>query len=508
MNRSKRSPLEQSVLEGIRRARMLGAGDRVCVGVSGGADSIALLLLLERLRDELGVTLVVAHFNHLLRGEESEADAEFVARLAQDHGLEIMTGREDVLAESKRQGWNLEEAARKMRYAFFAGLIAEGKATRVAVAHTADDQAETVLAHIFRGTGLTGLGGIYPVAGGVVRPLLGTRREELREYLRAAGQAWREDSTNGDTRRMRARIREQLLPVLARDFSPAIVEHMNELSRFAREEGIFWDALVEDRFQALARREGSALRITVQGLLQPLNLQTTETQKQSSAKSNDCLPLRMLTERLIRRLYEGVRGNRRGLGANHVEQVMRLAGESANGRSAELPGGVTVRREFGELIFWHGSMIEQISSEKKGRQGSDYRYVVSLPLREAATVSIPELGKRFRLKVIDWPGTQSDTKRDANTLDADLLRSPLILRNWRPGDAYRPHGRRDERKVKSYFLVGRVPSRERAGWPVLESDGRVIWARGMAPAEDCCAGDRTRVGVVIEEEGLEAGYVG
>ena len=127
-------------------------------------------------------------------------------------------------------------------------------------------------------------------------------------------------------------------------------------------------------------------------------------------------------------------------------------------------------------------------------------YVVSLPLRGTATVSIAELGKCFRLKVIDWPVTESDTKRDANALDADLLRSPLILRNWRPGDAYRPHGRRHERKLKSMFLAGRVPSGERAAWPVLESDGQVIWAQGMPAAEDFRARENTRMGFVIEEE--------
>jgi tRNA(Ile)-lysidine synthetase-like protein len=121
-----------------------------------------------------------------------------------------------------------------------------------------------------------------------------------------------------------------------------------------------------------------------------------------------------------------------------------------------------------------------------------------------ATVSIPELGKCFRLKVIDWPVTESDTKRDANALDADLLRSPLILRNWRPGDAYRPRGRRHERKLKSMFLAGRVPSSERMAWPVLESGGRVIWAQGMPAAEDFRARESTRTGVVIEEEGLES----
>ena len=144
-------------------------------------------------------------------------------------------------------------------------------------------------------------------------------------------------------------------------------------------------------------------------------------------------------------------------------------------------------------------MLDEHTDDGTAKQASAYEYIVSLPLRRTATVSIPELGKCFRLKVIDWPVTESDTSKDANALDADLLRSPLILRNWRPGDAYRPHGRRHERKLKSMFLAGRVPSGERAAWPVLESDGRVIWAHGMPAAEDFRAKENTRAGVVIEE---------
>ena len=494
-----RVPLEQSVLANIRTSRMLGAGNRVGVAVSGGADSVALLRLLVRLRDELGITLAVVHFDHALRGTESEADAAFVAGLANGLGLEFVIGRGDVRADATRQGWNLEDAARRLRYAFFDDVVHTGKATHIAVAHTADDQAETLLGHLMRGTGPTGLAGIYPVAGAIVRPLLGARRESLRDCLRANCQIWREDSTNRDVRRTRARIRVQLLPVIEHDFSGEIVGHLGELARLAREEGNFWDALVEDRFQALTRRDGDDVRVAVRDMLAPLELQMTAGQNRASRKCNEFGPLRMLTERLIRRLYEQVRGNRRELGAIHVEQVMRLASGSSSGHRVELPGGIIVRRTFGELIFCRGEVARQHTDDGTAKQASAYEYIVSLPLRRTATVSIPELGKCFRLKVIDWPVTESDTSKDANALDADLLRSPLILRNWRPGDAYRPHGRRHERKLKSMFLAGRVPSGERAVWPVLESDGRVIWAHGMPAAEDFRAKENTRAGVVIEE---------
>ena len=365
-----RVPLEQSVLANIRTSRMLSAGNRVGVAVSGGADSVALLRLLVRLRDELGITLAVVHFDHALRGTESEADAAFVAELATTFKLEFAIGREDVRAEAARQGWNLEDAARRLRYAFFDDVVHQGKATHIAVAHTADDQAETLLGHLMRGTGPTGLAGIYPVAGAIVRPLLGTRRESLRDYLRANGQTWREDSTNRDVRRTRARIREQLLPVIEANFSAEIVGHLGELARLAREEGNFWDALVEDRFQALARREGDDVRVAARDMLAPLELQMAAGQNRASRKCNEFGPLRMLTERLVRRLYEEVRGDRRELGANHVEQVMRLASGSSSGHRVELPGGIIVRRTFGELIFCRGEVARR-TYRRRNREASE-----------------------------------------------------------------------------------------------------------------------------------------
>jgi tRNA(Ile)-lysidine synthase len=498
-----RNPLEQAVLQRIQRDRMLPPGSRVGVAVSGGADSVTLLRLLERLRDDLGITLLVTHFNHSLRGAESEGDCQFVRNLARTHGLEVVVDQGDVAALSEREGRNLEDTARRLRYAFFNRVVTEGYATHVAVAHTADDQAETILAHLIRGTGLTGLAGIYPIAGVVIRPLLSVRREELQDYLRSIGQPWREDSTNLDTRRMRARIRADLLPLLERDFSPATASHLNELARFAREEETFWDALTEDRFHALAAREANSVRIRVDDLLRPLQLRERKTQELTYAKYDAPPHLRMLTERLIRRLYQEIRGDRKELGSRHVEQVIRLASESNSGGRAGLPGGISVQRNFQDLYFSPESVARPAERYEVVESRLAYEYSVDLPLRNATSVSVPELGKCFRLKVIDWPIAESDTKRDANAIDADLLHSPLILRNWRPGDAYRPHGRRHELKLKKMFAAGRIRCDDRVGWPVLESAGRVVWAQGMPPAANYRARSGTKRGVVIEERALE-----
>jgi tRNA(Ile)-lysidine synthase len=514
-----RTALEQRVLDFIRESRMASAGDRVGVAVSGGADSVALMRLLEALSDELGVALVVVHFDHMLRGVESDRDAGFVEELARARGLEFVSAREDVRAAAAQNDWNMEEAARRLRYAFFHRLVSSGKATRIAVAHTADDQAETVLGHIIRGTGPTGLASIYPIVespsgGAIVRPLLPIRRAELRDYLRGRGQGWREDATNADQTRLRARIRAQLLPVLECDFSPGIVQHLGDLARFAREEESFWSALVEDRLaryagQASGANSESTQSISAHDLLSPITFG-------GAAELTEPHPARALTERLIRRLYEKVRGDRRELSARHVEQVIRLAAESTSGKHLRLPGRIAVERVFDDIVFsrpsqervgqnsdQHNDHKDRAASSRETKmQQPPYLYMVDLPASGATTVDVPELSTCFRLKIVDWPLGESDTKTDTGAFDAGTLRSPLLLRSWRPGDAYRPRGHRQSQKLKQMFQAERVPRHQRVHWPVLESAGQVIWARGMAPAEEFCVRENTRVGLLIEEESL------
>jgi tRNA(Ile)-lysidine synthase len=498
-----RTPLEQSVLSHIRQRRMIVPGDATVVAVSGGADSVALLRILEKIRGELGITLAVAHFDHQLRGAESDQDAEFAAELARSSGLEFFLHREDVAQAAKRNRWNLEDAARRLRYGFFQRLVENGNATRVAIAHTADDQAETVLAHLIRGTGPTGLAGIYPVAGPIVRPLLEIRRPELREYLRAMKQAWREDATNNDRTRLRSRIRGELVPAIERDFSPRIVQHLCALAGLAREERVFWDALTEERFEVLvskrkARGKGKALVVSVRALLNPFG-ETAGAAPTAPARSASPAPWQSLTQRLIRRIYREVRGDQRELTSSHVQQVIHLAG-SARGKRVALPGCVRVERTLGDLVF--GGLQGAEKAAETNPTSTAYQYGVRFGEAELSAVSVPEIGIRFRLKKIDCARTRSETKPDSPILDANSLSAPLILRNWRPGDAYTPHGRRRPRKLKQMFLAARISSEARRGWPVLESAGRVVWARGMPVAEGFCANEGTRTGVLIEEEGI------
>src|SRR5215467_14134851 len=235
--------VKEQVLTHIRKHALLAAGERVAVAVSGGADSVALLRILLELRRELGAVLSVVHFNHKIRGAEADADEQFAADLAQKFELDLHSGSGDAPAFARERKLSLETAARELRHGWFAKLVNEGKTDKIGTAHTLDDQAETVLMRVLRGTGTRGLSGISPrqAQKALVRPLLSVKRREIEEFLKAMGQTWREDSSNQDLHHARNRVRHELLPLLERDYNPAIRQILADLAEVARGEEEYWE---------------------------------------------------------------------------------------------------------------------------------------------------------------------------------------------------------------------------------------------------------------------------
>ncbi|HEV2304592.1 MAG TPA: tRNA lysidine(34) synthetase TilS [Candidatus Acidoferrales bacterium] len=482
--------LIRRIRETIKRHQMIRAGERVAVAVSGGADSIALMRLLDSLRAELGITLSVLHFNHQLRGAESDADETFVASAAKMMGLRFIVERANVSLLAKQNRWNLEDAGRRLRYRFFDDVLTRDAADCVATAHTADDHAETVLTRIIRGTGTSGLAAIYSVRGKIIRPLLDTRRAELRNYLASIHQEWREDGSNADTTRLRARVRKHLLPEMESNFSRSIVSKLTNLAALAREEGLFWNVLVEALCRKFVRATATTSTIAVADLLSPL-----EDMRLSSAGSHK--PFRTVSQRIIRKLYSDALPTGGELSRQHVEQVIRLAESGSSGRYVELPGGIQVRKEFQQLIFAKRAITKQ--SRTMERQTAAYAYRIELPTHGTAAVSIPELGRGFQLKLIDWPVRERETREEGVVLDTERLRPPLVLRSWKPGDAYCPCGGRRQ-SLARMLMARRIGRYERALWPVLTSAGRVVWADRMPAGAEFSVSEATQTGLWIFED--------
>jgi tRNA(Ile)-lysidine synthase len=451
----------------MRRKEFFHAGQRVGVAVSGGPDSVLLLHFMRLLARDLGLTITAVHFNHHLRGAESDGDEAYVRDLAANLQVDFLRGEAEVARVARERRRNVEAVARDLRYRYFFSLIDQERLDRVATAHTANDQAETVLLRLLRGTGTRGLGGIYPVLDGkVVRPFLSLRRAEVMQEIAGLEIKPRVDSSNLDRRLQRNKVRMELLPLLAREFNPQIITLLKQLADLSRDDEACLERLAADRAQAWRVREGSEERISVRPLL-------------------DFPPA--LARRVLRQMLQSVRGSLRGLTHAHVEALRRFAAQAQSGRIQTLPGGVLARKEFSWLV---------LGRSEGAAEKAEFAYRVEIP----GELTVPELGCTFRFKILN----RNDPGRGYNQgipagLDPQKLPGELLLRNWRPGDSFCPLGVRRVRKLKELFREHKIPEARRKGWPVLICDGQIVWARGFPPGKLVAASDESSQVLTVEE---------
>jgi tRNA(Ile)-lysidine synthase len=451
--------LAEKLLKTIRKQESIRAGDRVAAAVSGGADSVALLCLLLELSAELGIVLAVAHVNHKLRGEESDEDERFVASLARQHelGLQICEAPVECDRSALRSGKTsgIEAAARDLRYGFFRRLAREGRVAKIATAHTLDDQAETVLLRVFRGTGIRGLSGIHPriifgdqgqAFGEVVRPLLGFRRAVLQDFLRERGQSWREDSSNQDIAFLRNRVRHRLLPLIAKDFGEGAIEHMAELAEIARAEEEHWQT---------GYPEASALSTAVGG----------------KARQAPPLPVAMLLalpladQRRLLRAWLEANAPDSSISFRLIEEALELASGAA-GAKQELSAGRSLLRGRQELLLTGVTSPGGVVN---------YEYPLAVP----GSVIVPELHARIEAQMADASRIPED--EHDRLLDPEHLPKNVVIRNWRAGDRYWPAHTAAPKKVKELLSDRHVTGGEKKLWPVAVAEGRgLVWMRGFA----------------------------
>ncbi len=315
--------LRDRVLATIRKYRMLQAGDRVLAAVSGGPDSIAVFHILTQLQKELGFVLGVAHLDHQMR-PDSGADLEFVRQLASRLSLPFFCESRNIPTLVKEEGGNLEEVGRLQRRDFLGGIARNEGFGKIATGHTLNDQAETVLMKLLRGTGSAGLGGIAPKVGKWIRPLIETSRSDILNFLREEGLEFRQDESNLDTRLLRNRIRHQLLPVLEENYSPNILQRLSALAEIEREAARYW----KWRSRRWIEVDDSGPFISVRRL-----------KRRPVAEQREA----------VRLFIARVRGHLRRVSFEHTESVRRLMEEGASGKKVVLPGGWEIFNVGGAL---------------------------------------------------------------------------------------------------------------------------------------------------------------
>jgi len=448
---------------------MCPPGAKIVVAVSGGPDSMALLAVLYQLRSVYDVTLVVAHINHQLRGEESTRDALFVEQHAARLGVPFSLQHVDVKALQRTAGLSPQHAARQLRYACLSTLQRTLGATHIALGHTADDQAETLLLRLLRGSGPAAFAGMPPVRLPYVRPLLTVSRDDILTYLRAEGVPWLEDSSNFHSVYLRNRVRLELFPLL-RQYNPQIVSRLNELANMCSAE------------QRLLARQTERLR--------------TRVVHWQSAKRVliRCRPYRIaplaLQRRLLRSVVDALLPAVANVSFRHIESLRQLIVHGEVGQRYTLPGSWMAECHQETTLLWHTQQPQAVTQV--------------YPLPVPGYVDIPELELRLSADISER--LVPAVPVSGASIDLERLRLPLTVRFRRPGDRFYPLGAPGRRKLQDFLIDRKVPRAERDVLPLVVSGSDIVWVVGYGIADPYKVRPETRYIVHLQCETRSPGH--
>jgi tRNA(Ile)-lysidine synthase len=481
-----KTDLASKAIRFIQRHDLIPRKETVVIGVSGGPDSVCLLHILANSQRELGIKLHAAHLNHELRGAESEADAEYVSSLAGSLGIPITTDKQDVAAYRAERNCSIEEAARELRYAFLAGVARHVGANRVAVGHTRDDQVETILMHILRGTGMSGLRGLAPCSplaydertsegakvisavkgqGGsllVIRPLLDITREQTETYCRDHKLGPSIDSSNLSLSFFRNRLRLQLLPLL-KQYNPNVDQALLRLADIAREDSALIEQQVSELWDRLARQEDNTVYLD---------------RKQIAA-----LPP-ALQRHLLRAAMTKLIGDTRDIEAAHLAAARSLLDKSA-GKRVSLPRGITCYGGYDNLAIT--SLPSGIKSdlragvEKAGARRFQFPPSPFAPLSGEFTLKVP--GETV---LPGWKAVASIVRERHEEDRSDFVAyfdfhkagPQLFVRRRRRGDRFQPLGMSLPKKLYEFMVDAKIPRSWRDSIPIVYSPQQIIWVAG------------------------------
>lgn len=490
----------------IQKYQMISPGEGVVAAVSGGADSVALLYCLRQLAPELGFRLFVVHVNHLLRGEQSDADADFVRKLAEQDKIPVAVCRIDVAAEARNMPTSKQDAARILRYQALRKAAENWGAAKIALGHHADDQAETVLLHLLRGSGPQGLVGMQPVREGrYIRPLLETSRTEIEEFCRENCLNFRTDLSNFQPVYLRNKIRLELLPRLKSEYNPGLVEGLGRLADLLREENSLIAELARKAFaetidktfaevadKTLAKPADKTLAEALEK--GPFN-QAFPTGHPGPSLSFSLAKFAGLPKALQRRVlilgWQEISRQRINPEFSRVEEALGLALFGRTGGRLELPGGVYLEKSY--------TTLNLRANPGYNDEVNDFSGELPVP----GELTVPEKGFTITAQLYSAGAGRGSSR--SNTvparnhglneampeavysidLAADSLTFPLTVRNRRPGDRFFPLGAPGHRKLQDFLVDAKIPRSHRDNIVLVVSGEQIIWVAGMRPDESC-----------------------
>ena len=442
----------KKVFDFIKKFNMIENGDKIIAGVSGGADSVCLLFVLLKLRSMMDIDVVAVHVNHGIRGEAAEEDEKYTVDLCRSHNVKCVVYHEDVESIAEKRKESLEEAGRNVRREALETTLREENGTKIAVAHHQNDNAETVLMNLVRGTGLKGLSGIRPVNGNVIRPLLCLTRDDIEEYLDSIGCRWCMDATNDEDEYTRNRVRHAIIPIFENQVNAGAVAHINAAAEQIREAWEYLESQAGKEFRRCVNK-------TESGEFQ-INLE----------KFARCAEA--LKGIVIRKVLSQAAGSEKDIGAVHVEEVLRLASRQC-GRSIDLPYGLTAVRNYGGILLGKKKKKIEKSEEKPER-----KVEIQVPGETFLPDKNLTICSRIIEKTEDFSANQIPQTPYTKWFDYDIIKGNLVARYREPGDSIIIDKAGKSQKIKSFFINEKVPAQERENIPIIADDNQVLWIIG------------------------------
>lgn len=429
---------------------MIEPSDRIVAGLSGGADSVCMLLILSELSDRLGISrdgIIAVHVNHMIRGQEADGDEAFAGKLCAELGITFLCFRKDIKAYAAELGCTVEEAGRKYRYKCFDEAAEKYNCNKTAVAHNKNDLAETVVFNMLRGSGLKGMSGIQPVRGNVIRPLLDVTRQQIEEYLSDCNQSYRNDSTNDILDYDRNKIRHVILPAM-QEVNSGAVRHICQMAEEAKNSYSFIHHKALERYDGCVEDDDFGRTVT---------LEVSRIYKYNP----------VLQEHVIHEAIGDVAGIKKDITRRHVMAVVGLLYQDT-GRAVELPYGIRARRSYNNLIITN-----------KQETAADYY----IDINDDGVYNIPEWGI-IEISFIDNnAGIEVPKKIYTKMADYGKMKDRLCIRTPEDGDYITIDSNGNTKKLSRVFIDNKIDREKRASWPVLACGHEIVWVLGIRYSE-------------------------